>query len=101
MLRSNGLDEYYRMRIEREFRDLSSPSRSDQRAFWTRFTVNDVRMPFVSEPAHAVLKTSFTFKGPKSPTVTHEDPVKGGSRIVLTSHTEDGPVEFTETVDIT
>lgn len=101
MLRSTGLDELYRMRIEREFRDLSSPSRSDQRAFWTRFTVNDVRMPFVSESAHAVQRVSLTFKGPKSPTVLHEDPVKGGSRIVATTHTEDGPVEFTETVEIT
>jgi len=98
MLRSTGLDEYYRMDIEREFRDLSSPSRSDQRAFWTRFTVNDVRMPFVSEVAHAVRKTSLIFTGPKPP---HEDPVKGGARVVLTVHTEDGPVEFTETVEIT
>lgn len=100
-LRSTGLDEYYRMRIEREFRDLSSPSRSDERAFWTRFTVNDIRMPFVSEAAHAVQNLSLTFKGPKSPSVLHEDPVKGGSRVVLTTHTEDGAVEFSETVDIT
>ena len=98
MLRSTGLDEYYRMRIEREFRDISSPSRSDQRAFWTRFTVNDVRMPFVSRTAKAVQKLSMTFEGPKPP---HEDPIKGGSRIIITSHEDDGPVDFTETVEIT
>lgn len=97
-LRSTGLDEYYAMSMEREFRDLSSPSRSDLRAFWTRFTVKDVRMPFVSESAHAVRRLSLTFKGPQPP---HEDPVKGGSRVKITVHTEDGPVEFTETVEIT
>jgi hypothetical protein len=98
VLRSTGLDEYYRMRIDREFRDLSSPNRADQRAFWTRFSVNDVRMPMVSTTAKAVQRVSLTFKGPKPP---HEDPLKGGSRVVITTHTDGGPVEFEESVEIT
>jgi hypothetical protein len=98
VLRSTGLDEYYRMRIEREFRDLSSPNRADQRAFWTRFSVNDVRMPMVSTTAKAVQRVSLTFKGPKP---AHEDPLKGGARVIANTHVDGGPVEFEETVEIT
>lgn len=98
VLRSTGLDEYYRMRIEREFRDMSSPNRADQRAFWTRFAIHDVRMPMVSKAATAVQRVSLTFTGPKPP---HEDPLKGGSRVVISVHEDGGPVEFEETVEIT
>ena len=98
VLRSTGLDEYYRMRIEREFRDMSSPNRADQRAFWTRFAIHDIRMPMVSTDATAVQRVSLTFKGPKPP---HEDPLKGGSRVVVSVHEDGGPVEFEETVEIT
>jgi hypothetical protein len=98
MLRSTGLDEYYRMNIDREFRDLSNPSRSDQRAFWTHFSVMDVRMPFVSKTAHAVQTLSLTFSEPMPP---HEDPLKGGSSVVPTIHVEDGPVLYSETKDVT
>jgi hypothetical protein len=98
VIRSVGLDEYYWMRIEREFRDLSNPNRADQRAFWTRFAIHDIRMPMVSETGHAVQRLSLTWKGPKPP---HEDPLKGGARIIISTHTEDGPVEFEETVEVT
>jgi hypothetical protein len=97
MIRSVGLDEHYRVRIDREFRDLSNPDRSDQRAFWTLFSIYDIRMPMVSKEAQSVRGVNITFKGPKPP---HEDPIKGGSRVIITTHTEDGPVEWSETVKL-
>jgi hypothetical protein len=96
-IKSTGLDEYYRMRIEREFRDLSNPDRSDQRAFWTRFTIEDIRMPIVSEDTYGVKKVAVTFKGPKP---AHEDSIKGGARTVIIPHSEDSPIEWTETIDV-
>jgi len=97
-LRSVGLDEYYRMQIIREFRDLITPDRADMRRFWTRFEIMDVRMPFVSEDRQAVMKLILKFSEPEPP---HESPVKGGSRVVITTHTEDSPKLWEETFEIT
>lgn len=98
LLRSTGLDEYYRMYLEKEFRDMSTPGRSDERAFWTKFSIKDIRMPFVGEDATAVMNLNFTFK---EPAPAHEDPVKGGARIVISTHTDGGPVQWTRTVTVT
>lgn len=97
-LRSVGLDEYYRMKIDKEFRDMSHPNRADLRAFWTQFSIYDVRMPFVSEDVYAVQRLVIDFSGPKP---AHEDPIKGGERVIMTSHVEDGPVEWSERFEIT
>lgn len=98
LIRSIGLDEYYRMAIIKEFRDITSPSRSDRRESWTRFQIVDVRMPLVSQDTVGVTQLSLIFSEPESP---HEDPILGGSRIVFRSHKDDSPEEWSETFDIT
>lgn len=96
-LRSIGLDEYYRMQIVREFRDLITPGRSDLRVFWTRFQIMDIRMPFVSEDAYGIKRLIIKISEPAPP---HEDPVKGGTRVVLTTHAEDTPKLFEEIIEV-
>jgi len=98
LLRSIGLDESYRMQIIREFRDLITPNRADQKTFWTRFEIMDVRMPFVSEDTKGVTRLVLTFAEPEP---SHEDPSDGGSRIVFTSHTDDSPRAWEESFEIT
>ena len=98
LLRSIGLDEYYRLRIIREYRDLIIPNRADQNTFWTRFEIVDVRMPFVSEDTYGVTRRILTFSEPEPP---HEDPVKGGARVVATVHTDDSPKVWEESFEIT
>ena len=97
-IRSVGLDEYYQMQVIREFRDLISPNRSDELTIWTRFIISDVKMPFVSEDKKGVKRLILKFS---EPAAAHEDPVKGGSHIVITSHTDDGAVQWEETFEIT
>lgn len=97
-LRSIGLDEYSRMQIIREFRDLITPGRADLRVFWTRFQIMDVSMPFVSEDMYGVRRLIIKLSEPAPP---HEDPVKGGSRVVLTTHAEDSPKLWEEIIEIT
>lgn len=97
-LRSVGLDELYRMRVVREFRDMSNANKADERAYWTRFNIFDVRMPLRSEDAQAVMQVNLTFSEPKPP---HEDPIKGGSEVVPTTHREDGPIQWNETISVT
>lgn len=98
MITSIGLDEKYRLRIIREFRDLITPDRADQRTFWTRFEIVDVRMPFVSEDTTGVMRRVLTFSEPEPP---HEDPILGGRFVVFTSHTDDGPSAWEESFEIT
>lgn len=98
LIRSIGLDERYRMRIIREFRDLITPNRADQKTFWTRFEIMDVRMPFVSEDTTGVTRLVLTFTEPTPP---HEDPVKGGGRVVITTHTDDSPRAWEESFEVT
>jgi hypothetical protein len=95
-LRSTGLDEFYRMYLEKEFRDLTTPGRADERVFWTRFSIQNIRLPLVSTDATAVTKVKMVFKEPVG---AHEDPVKGGSRIVVNLHTDGGPVQWTRTFE--
>jgi hypothetical protein len=97
-LRSIGLDEYCRLQVIREFRDLITPGRADLRVFWTRFQIMDVRMPFVSEDTNGIRRLIIKLSEPAPP---HEDPVKGGSRVVLTTHAEDSPKLFEEIIEIT
>jgi hypothetical protein len=97
-LRSVGLDEFSRMQIIREFRDLITPDRNDLRVFWTRFQIMDIRMPFVSEDKTGVTKLIIKLSEPAPP---HEDPLKGGSRVVLTTHAEDSPKLWEEIIEIT
>jgi len=96
-IRSVGLDEYFRMEIIREFRDLISPDRSDMRVFWTRFQIIDVRMPFISLDTYGVRRLIVKFSEPVSP---HEDPVKGGASSVPTTHAEDSPKLWEEIIEI-
>jgi len=98
LIRSIGLDEYYRMQIVREFRDLISPDRADQKTFWTKFQIMDVRMPFVSEDTKGVTRLIIGFSEPEP---EQEDPVKGGTRIVFTSHTDDSPRAWEESFEVT
>ena len=97
-IRSVGLDEYFRMQIIREFRDLITPDRSDLRVFWTRFQIMDVRMPFISEDVNGIRRLIIKFSEPALP---HEDPVLGGSRVVITTHAEDSPKLWEEIIEIT
>lgn len=98
LIRSIGLDEYYRLYLDKEFRDLSNPGKSDERVFWTKFVIKDIRMPFVSESAKAVRSLKLNFK---EVATSHEDPVKGGSRLVVSRNTDGAPIVFTETVEKT
>lgn len=97
-LRAIGVDEWYRMQISREFRDLISPDRTDQRPFWTMFQIMDVKLPLVSIDAKGVRRTIIKLKEVAAPT---EDPVLGGSRLVVRSHEDDGPFAWEETIEIT
>lgn len=97
-LRSIGLDEKYRMEIDRQFRGISTPGPADERVFWTRFTIFDVRMPFISRQAYGVQSLNMTYQ---EPAPAHEDPLKGGSKNVPAYHRDDGPVLFSETKNIT
>lgn len=97
-LTSTGLDEKYRIYLETEFRDMSNPSRSDQRAFWTKFTIHDVRLPFTSYDTKAVQRLNVTHSEPMP---AHEDPIKGGSRIVAYVHLKDAAVQWTRLSEIT
>jgi hypothetical protein len=98
LIRSIGLDEYYRMQIIRELRDLISPNRADQKVFWTRFVISDVRMPFVSEDTKGVIRRIFKFS---EPVQQQEDPSQGGKYIVFKGHTEDDPKAWEESFEIT
>lgn len=95
---STGLDESYRMFIEREFRDITSPNKADESAFWTRFSIKDIRMPFKSTDEHAVLRTLITFKGLKPP---YEDPLLGGSQVETIVNEDDAPVVISEIIEKT
>lgn len=97
-LRSVGLDEHFRMRVIRELRDLISPDRADTHVVWTRFAVEDVRLPFLVEQTYAVTRVKMQFR---EPAPAHEDPVKGGMRVVLTSHRDDGPTAWEEEIEVT
>jgi len=94
---SVGLDEKYRMYLEKEFRDLTNPNRSDERAFWTLFSIQDVRLPFISRDTTAVRNINFVFS---EPAPAHEDPIKGGARIVSSLHSTESAVEWTRTTTI-
>jgi hypothetical protein len=54
------------MHVVREFRDLNTPSSTDERVFWTRFQILDVKMPLVHTEGYGVQKVSLIFRG-------HED----------------------------
>jgi hypothetical protein len=95
---SVGLDENYRMYLEKEFRDLSNPNRSDERAFWTKFIIQDIRLPFIATDTKAVKELNIGFSEPVPP---HNDPIKGGSRIISYVHSGDMAVEWTEDLTIT
>jgi hypothetical protein len=97
-LTSTGLDEKYRMYLKKEFRDMSNPNRSDERAFWTSFELQDIRLPLVSRDTKAVKKLSMNFSEPEPP---HEDPIKGGSRVIAYVHLSDAAVQWTRTLEIT
>lgn len=97
-LTSVGLDEKYRMYLEKEFRDLSNPNRSDERAFWTKFILQDIRLPFISRDTKAVKKFITNYSEPEAP---HNDPIKGGDRVVTYVHLSDMAVQWTRTVEIT
>jgi len=96
-IRSVGIDEYYRLYLSREFRDMSNPDRSDQRAFWTKLTIYDVRMPFVSRDAKAVTRLVVNIS---EPLITTEDPAVGGSEAKTSVHSDGSPVKYTVTVEI-
>jgi hypothetical protein len=98
MIRSVGLDEYFRMRVIRELRDLVSPDRADTHVIWTQFVIEDVRLPFLVEQTYAVTSLKMQFR---EPAPAHEDPVKGGARVVLTSHRDDGPTAWEEEIEVT
>lgn len=101
LLRSVGLDEYYRMQITKEFRDLISPDRADQHTFWTQFVIMDVRMPFVSEDTKGVTRLITNWKEPEPP--RDDDPVmnSGTKKLVFTSITDEGPYAWEESFEIT
>jgi len=92
---SIGLDESYSMILVKEIRDLNTPNRADEHTFWTMFNILNVRMPMVWEEGYAIKRRIITFKEPMP---AHEDPVKGGARIVLTSHEDDGPFAWEEEI---
>lgn len=94
---STGLDEKYRLFIDKEFRDLSNPNKSDERAFWTQFSIMDIRLPLIATDTYAVMRTTVNIS---EPVVTTEDPVLGGSRLVLYVHSPDGAAQWTRTFDI-
>lgn len=86
LLRSVGIDEYYRMYITKEMRDLISPTSSGQLTFWTVFTIDDIRMPFVAEAIKGRQRLILKFSEPDSKL---EDPVIGGSELVFSGHDDD------------
>jgi hypothetical protein len=91
---SIGLDEKYRLWLEKEFRDMSNSSKSDERAFWTLFSIKDVRLPLVSRDTTAVRRMIFNYS---EPLPAHEDPIKGGSRIVDDRHTNESAASWVRT----
>lgn len=96
-LTSTGLDDKYRMYLKKEFRDMTNPNRSDERAFWTEFEIQDIRLPFISRDTTAVKQINLTFS---EPAPAHEDPIKGGSRVITNLHSTESAVEWTEQTTI-
>jgi len=106
-IRSVGLDENYRCRLVSEVRDITGGDRSGLYVFWCDFYIYDVRMPMRSTTTKAIEEIHVTFS---SPLISLEDPVLGGEEvpstttwdggITFTTHTSDGPSEWSETIEI-
>lgn len=106
-VRSAGLDEYYRIRLVTEVRDYTGGDRSGIYSFWCDFYVYDVRMPMRSSTGKAIQQINITFETPR---IDIEDPTIGGEEtpemrdarrgIMFTTHTSDGPSEWSETIEI-
>jgi hypothetical protein len=80
---STGLDEYYRMYHQKEFKDITNSNLSDKRTAWTRFQIYDIRMPFKSRAVKARDKLTITFQ---EPIYNEEHPNIGGTEEVDNIH---------------
>ena len=94
---SRGLDEKYRLYLDKEFRDLSNPGKSDERVAWTQFSIRDIYLPLISKDTYAVTKLSVNVSEPTPP---KEDPILGGSRTVIYVHSHDHAAQWTRTIEI-